>query len=428
MGKPKIIADVEEIGTKVGNLTAQGIPEPDLATAIKNDRSKNKRNNTIIVSKEGTYSTINDAITYIKTQNVSITNRWTIIIATGIYNEKITLTDGIDLIGQNKNNTIITYSGKGFRTDDTIYSPFDCSISNLTIIQDSTACTTDVQNYCLHADDGSGTHPYTLNLNNCIFKCIGEFCHHACGFGLANDQYLYIDSCEFHSDSKPSLFIHNWNNTSAMKVDVKNSKIYSCKIRDKVSLNYGLLVEDVGSSIIEEIKIYNTEIATLTNGGYDVGLMKHTAFSGVRNTIYIQLINCKYNNYFNETDSGKIITDKDIPCRFWGSVLDYGKPIVVTDISVNIPFVSMITNDDLASVVGVIVPYYTTTYGYIRTQGVVDVQVDATVAITKGDFLSSKANNYAKKGTVGNGNCFAIALEPLASGTGFIKAMLISPR
>lgn len=78
MGKPKIIADVEEVETKIGDLSVQGIIEPDLATAIKNDRIQitNIPNQTYITekAKQSDLNTINITVDKLQTQVSSLSN------------------------------------------------------------------------------------------------------------------------------------------------------------------------------------------------------------------------------------------------------------------------------------------------------------------------------------------------------------------
>jgi hypothetical protein len=397
---------------------------------IEDIMAKNKKGNMVTVSKNGgDYQTITDAINYVKTQNVSKANRWVIMVYNGVYNEKITLVDGIDLIGQDTNNTTISYSGDTYRTCDSVFAACDCSINNFTIIQDATNTTSDLQNFCIHADDAGNNPNYVLRLTNCIAKTFGEWCHHAMGCGLGDGQKIIINNCSFYSDSKSALFIHNWHNGVPMRVEINNSTIGGCLIRDKVNnnSNYGLFLQDVGSNVYEELYVYNSLIYTSTSGGYSVCLQKHPDFTGARNTLFIRLIGCNFNNFIEDNDSGHIILDSDILVTTNGVSTDYGKPLGITSYNTNIPKMTLVGFDDSVHVQGVLIPY-AGGYGYLRTKGIMNVQVDASTPINQFDFLSTKSNSYAKKGTVGFGNCFAIALESKGSGTGFIKALLIVPR
>lgn len=400
----------------------------DINEQLDNIKQKRLTTNILYVDKEaGQFKTITEAIEYAKTHNAGKLYRYLIKINKGIYHEKFAMADGIDLEGVNNIDTIITYSGTGQRTDDTIFAPFDCSLKNLTVIQDSSLTTSDMQNYPIHIDGRPGEIvDYTVRLENCIFKSIGSFAHHALGAGLHGGQNIIVNNCEFHSDSKPAFFMHNWNTNEAKgcKIEINNSKIFGCKVNNISTNNYGLFLQDVGSGQYDEVKIYNTEIANLQNG-YSIGLVKHDGFTGTRNTLIVKLIGCEYNNFYNEIDSGKIITDKDI-LGTSNTAIAYGKPCVINGYANNIPIVSSSQFDDSEHVLGVWVPY-AGNYGAIRTQGVCDVFVDADKGtISKFDYLSTSDNGCFKKGTIGTGKCIAIALDVFAEGKGYIKALLVS--
>lgn len=380
--------------------------------------------NILFVGKNGEeYETITEAINVAISNNVSKTNRFSIYISNGTYIENLTLADGIDLYGQC--NVVITFSASGYRNGDTIYSPYDCSLNNLTVIQDSTNDQSDLQNYPIHVDGRVGD--FTLTLNNCVFKALGNFSHHALGAGLHGGQNIIVNNCEFHSDGKPAFYVHNWNNleTTGMSVVINNSIIYGCKLVDKTNNNYGCLFEDTGSNQIDEIKINNTEITTFQTGGFDICLKKHTAFTGARNSIIVKLTGCDYRNFTDEIDSGKIITDKDIIAIKSGDI-GYGKCCSLQGEMNGIITVNQTAFNDSEHCLGVWVPY-SGVYGVVRTTGVCPVYVDATSSpIEKFSLLSSSTSGALKKGVVGSGVCFAIALENFSAGQGYIKALLIN--
>lgn len=406
-GEPGLCTDTQDmyIGTSAGNIKLL----------------KENFLNVKFVGPKAQYKTINAALASIT--DSSISNRYLIVISPGTYNEKLILKHGIDLLGLNKSNTIITYAGTSFRADDTLFAAYDCTITNITIIQDATGNSSDLQNYPIHADGDNGA--YTLKLNNVICKALGEWSHHGIGCGLRDNQNIEINNCEFHSDGKPAFYVHNMPNTSnPMRCIINNSKIYGCKTLSKTTNNCAFLAEDVGSVTLDEVIINNTEIIDFTNGGYEVILQKHPLYNGTRNTLCIKLLNCNYNNFKNETDSGAIVTDKDMRCISPLTKTDYGKPVIIANTTANIPNVNLSTYNDSEHVLGVFIPYLNA--GYIRTIGITDVLCDASFgAISMFNFLSTASNGYAKLGTIGNGKCFAIALQALESGQGYIKAMLV---
>lgn len=422
-GIKKPTASQEGLQATVDKIVEEDIPS--INELLDNIEKKQTHGNILFVGKNGEqFNTITEAINYAKTNNVDKTNRFGIYISNGLYTENLTLADGIDLYGQG-DYVIISFSASGFRNGDTIYAPYDCNLNRLTVFQDSTSSTEDLQNYPIHVDGRVGD--FTLTLNNCVFKALGNFSHHALGAGLHGGQNIIVNNCEFHSDGKPAFYVHNWNNleTKGMSVVINNSIIYGCKLVDKTNNNYGCLFEDTGSKQIDEIKINNTEIATFQTGGFDICLKKHTAFTGARNSLIVKLTGCDYRNFTDEIDSGKIITDKDIIAIKSGNI-EYGKCCSILNNNNGILEVNQTAFAESEHCIGLWIPY-SGVYGAIRTQGITKGFVNAdSGVIAKFDYLTSNSDGSLKKGVVGSGKCFAIALDNFTSGQGYIDVMLVN--
>jgi hypothetical protein len=393
---------------------------------LKDIVTEYSRQNVLCVSPISKYATIESAITYAKANGVSKTNRFLIQVFTGTYVGKHILADGIDIVGIDKNSVIVKYSGVGFRDNDVFFAGFDCKLKNLTIIQDATATTGDMQNYAVHLETEGTT--FTCVIENCTLQSIGNFAHHALGAGLHDVQNLILKNVELLSDSKPSLYIHNWHNASPMRVEMDGVKVAGCLTNVSTAYNCGMLVQDVGSGCIEEVIIRNSEIYSGQMNSLQVILEKHPDMTGNRNTVFIRTYSTEMNNFKNDATGGKIITDKDQLSIINGVNQDhYGMPVVLSGYASYYPRMDLNIHENHQGVLGVAVPYITN-HAYIRNQGVGDILVDASKgAINVGDYLCASVAS-AKKATVGSGIAFAQALEPLASGTGLIKAQFISPR
>lgn len=424
----ELSSQLEQFVTKddiINNLTIGGASKALSAEQGKELNLKYDRSRTLQVSKSGKYPTINSALTYALTLTPTKINRVLIQISNGTYNEKITLVDGIDLIGEDKKNTIITYSGTEYRADDTIKCPYDCLIKNLTVIQNASSNTSDLQNYPLHID-GNNTQ-YELNIENVNAIALGEFCHHAVGIGGGANQQILFKNCEIKSDSKPSLYIHNLQGVNGgMSVVCENTLILGCIVRDKLGSNkFGVLIEDVGNSSYGEVKLNKCEVFSF--GGIDIKLRKHTSFTGNRNTMFCSLSQCRYETLDYESDSGTII---DLDRGFFVDglpKLTKGNPLIYNTTFSTFGRKKAMKSCDVDNSVlvgGVAINYMD--YVFCCTEGISEVIVDGGIAI--GDFLTTKSNTAAMKGTVGSGNCFAIALESQGSGMSFKKCLLISPR
>lgn len=377
------------------------------------------------VNPNSPFTTITQAIDHAKANGVSKNNRFLIKISQGVYTEQITLAHGIDIEGEHPKNTTIQWFGNNHRSGDTIKCAFDVSLRNLTIIQEPIGATTDVQNYPLHADDPNGD--YHLLLENLEVYAKGEWGHHAVGLGLYGGQNVTMKNVSLHSESKSAFYLHNWlNQQQPITCEIESSRIFGCILRDKTNgKKSAILLEDVGSTQYDEVKIKNTELYSY--GGQDVQLLKHSGYSGVRNTLCVSLQGCRYQTYSYEDDSGRIIDmSQGVIVGNLPSGTD-GNPLITTDntqmgqvLNLKVSDVNNATNF-IGNAIG---------YGgvvFCQKEGVSNGVVFGPVA--KGGLLTTRSDGAYVSGTVGNGNCVAIALEPItAAEYKKIKILLISPR
>ena len=136
-------------------------------------KKKHFTNTLYVDPNTGQFKSIKAALDYAIKNGVAKNNRYTICINNGVYNEKLNLVDGIDLVGSSTENTIITYKGTSFRQDDTVNASCDCSIRNITIIQDSNGIQADLQNYPIHID-GNPQENMNVAIENCKTELFGN--------------------------------------------------------------------------------------------------------------------------------------------------------------------------------------------------------------------------------------------------------------
>lgn len=181
---------------------------------------KAENRNILTVAKiGGQFTTINDAIDYAKTY-CSVSNRVTITVAAGNYEEEIILmpNPGIDIIGSGCDSTTVTYSsvypnapiytvGKGYFQD----IGFTCSASGN-------------NSYAFHFE--SQTNPATgfIKFVNCTFLSLNNS---GVGIGLGQDTGVQFVGCDIASIGYPPLYAHNYpaDNVTGQLLELRNTKI-----------------------------------------------------------------------------------------------------------------------------------------------------------------------------------------------------------
>ena len=370
-----------------------------------------KKNNILKVGKTREYTDINSAINYAKENGVSSSNRYTIKLDNGTYTEKLVLTDGIDIEGTIPTKTIIQYSGTGFRKDDTIFCSCDCSIKNLTVVQYNQT-DGETQNYPIHIDGNE--NPFNVVIENVKVYSYGNKAHHAIGIGLYGNQTLTLKNSYFFSEFRDAFYLHNQVHQSKRFV----FEAEGCKFFTNGAKSSGVLVEDVGSGVYDEMKFIGCQIH---GGGVSIKLQKHASFSGNRKYIFIRLKSCVYNSYDYEDDGGRIIDEDkgffDMKCPpLDGDILEvsgYEDSQVLTQPSVTA---------NSSNVIGVAVNFMDY-ISFCQTKGIVTLIVTNNVSV--GDRLKVSSGGGCERCNSETDNNFAIALEKNTSGTyAKIKAYL----
>ena len=156
----------------------------------------------LYVSKiEGSlFNTINSAIDYAKdTLNVSNSNKVTILIDVGVYDEQIVLDDvhGLSFYGVDKNNCIIQFNGT--YPDCVLHLQGDYYFCNLTL----KGLNPDV--YIVHQDPSNSNVEGTLFFENCIF----ESGRNGIGYGSGKNTTLRLKDCYFNGQADYCIYAHN---------------------------------------------------------------------------------------------------------------------------------------------------------------------------------------------------------------------------
>ncbi|OMD92713.1 hypothetical protein [Paenibacillus odorifer] len=167
----------------------------------------------------GQFSTINDAIDYASSY-CTTTNRVTILVATGFYEEEIILVPnpGIDIIGSGCDSTTVSHSsvypnapiytvGGGYFQD----IGFVCSVSG-------------VNSYAFHFESQMDATAGLVKFVNCSFL---SYNNSGVGIGLGQDTGVQFVGCDIASVGHPPVYAHNYpaNNVSNQLLEIRNTKI-----------------------------------------------------------------------------------------------------------------------------------------------------------------------------------------------------------
>ena len=153
-------------------------------------------------SRDADFTTINDAISYCKTN--SVTNAC-ILIQSGTYRENIELlgASGICLYGIGKVSIV---NADAAYPKAALYATGDAQFYNIEFISQDNA--TDA--YGLHIEGMNESSPTTMRFYNCMFQSSKN-----AGAGIGTGSYydLEFNDCRFYSNPNSGLFIHNYGAT-----------------------------------------------------------------------------------------------------------------------------------------------------------------------------------------------------------------------
>lgn len=411
-----------------------------------NDKTK------VVAPTGGDFSSIQSAINWIKTNgNPTKINRWKIIVKPGQYNENVVGADGIDIFGIDK-ETCVLYNNQNdllIAERDTFRCWFDMHIKNMTIKHNTNIEENDHYNYPLHVDsveDGTA-ESFTLILENIKAIATGGHSHHALGMGLYGGQEVILKGVYLESEAKPAIYMHNWENQNTpCKVTILNTTIYGCT-KSIYTEAVGFLVEEINSGQPDEINIVGSIIECKQNNAIDVVKRPHPLKVGQRNWISLYTTGSKIKNIQQvcetTTNANSGITSvidlgiQDIWMQNLSSNTIYdGEPVtylIGSNGNVGFREASFDGTEHVCGVVQIANGGNVVANGWalVRQRGIVNnLKVDGTVDILQYNFLQTKSNRRAMKGTQGNGNCFALALENYSSddANGIIKALIVSIR
>jgi hypothetical protein len=166
------------------------------------------------------FTTIASAILYAQGY-CSKTNRVTIYIEAGIYNEEITLLDnpGIDIIGSGINSTIVQFAST--YPHSPIYTTGDGLFENIKFVALGT-----LTSYAFHYEINDGSVTGTTIFRNCRFESGSSA---AVGAGLGANCKLVLDGCQMQANGAVSLYFHNnpYSDRLNQFLEVKNCEFLS---------------------------------------------------------------------------------------------------------------------------------------------------------------------------------------------------------
>lgn len=166
----------------------------------------------VVVAQDGSgqFKSIVDAVA--AAENPTQDSPVDIVIKPGTYEETITTRDWVNLVGEDRDKCIITYSAPVSEVDQaakyhTIWATTNTVIKNLSIIGG-------IVKYCIHSDGG---RPYVLTLENCLLRrdmeaypkdvSEGRRTKPAFGIGLWSDQHIIMKDCKLVADVP--IYMHN---------------------------------------------------------------------------------------------------------------------------------------------------------------------------------------------------------------------------
>lgn len=157
---------------------------------------------TVVVAQDGTgaFKTVTEALDSVK--DATKENPVTILIKPGTYDEMVTTRNWVNLVGEERDRCILSYSRKPAEEvsrTHVVWATTTSTIRNLTLLGG------DVK-YCIHSDAAG---PYVLNVENCVLRRTQDNGYLAAfGIGLWAGQHIVIKDSLL--ESKQPIFMHNW--------------------------------------------------------------------------------------------------------------------------------------------------------------------------------------------------------------------------
>lgn len=219
---------------------AQGKILNDALTNLKSQSFSTDQSNFLTVGKKGArFTTITAAIIY-AAGYCSGTNRVTILVYPGVYNESLNLmgfsngvgtgigNPGIDIIGCGFRNTIVKSTNT--YPNSTIYTIGQGYFEGLAFVDEGTS------SYALHYEAGGEKSAGTTTFKNCYFETSAAGCKSAVGAGLAPNNTLELDNCIIRSAGNAPLYFHN---RAAANATNQSVVITNCRIEGSTTTTFG---------------------------------------------------------------------------------------------------------------------------------------------------------------------------------------------
>ena len=203
-----------------------------------------KRNIVVAQDGSGDCATICAAL---ETAADATQEKWIdILVRPGIYTERITTRNWVNLVGEDRDTCVIRYDAGTVdgRPQHTVSATSNATIRNLTILGIRVK-------YCIHSD---GPGRYILTLDNCVIRREkapddpGIYVK-AYGIGLHGDQHVVMKDCLIEADAP--VYLHNYPaEESACSMTLKR-----CALRGK---GYAIDVFLLGSGRSDALVIHDS--------------------------------------------------------------------------------------------------------------------------------------------------------------------------
>lgn len=227
--------------------------------------------NFLTVSKTGgQFHTINTAIAVARTY-CSKTNRVTILIGAGVYNEEVTLNPnpGIDLIGCGIDSTIVEYASA--YPNSPLYTIGDGTFKGINFR--ATKPASGSASYAFHSEAQNVSQTVVagrIRFYECGFEAAEN---HGIGCGLGDGQVIEFHSCQFVSQvsgAKPA-YLHNYPLANAAYM---SAEFYECSF-----INFGT---PSGNAIVIDDAAKLTGHASVRSHLYLTFMGCHTQCKGIQ--------------------------------------------------------------------------------------------------------------------------------------------------
>ena len=261
----------------------------------------------IIVAKNGgRFHTINEAITFAKGY-CSRTNRVTILICGGVYNESIVLTKnpGIDLIG----------IGMPEIVSDAAYPNGAANLYGDTYIEGIFFHSTSESAYALHLDGSTDTsYGTTVTVVNCKFTsehepALGCGCTRGCNYTFKNCEFYGSDGIYVHNEASANV-AKQFFNAIGCKI---NGSQHAVAVDDAAHLIFGatgspLVLNFAGSYTTNITNMLKFRLTSTSEYGYIPGDSNGISLSA-ESTTQIAALDYKYQGGYTLTVSAPTFTN-----------------------------------------------------------------------------------------------------------------------